>query len=110
MTNTCYPRREARGSRALSDALPARVASPSSHSQMERYSLGELVLGLLLLDGLGLLGLLLIELHKLGKIELGLLEELDLSDEDVLEREDLRGLLNDLLAKGILDAKDIINN
>ena len=57
---------------------------------MERYSLGsELVLGLLLLDGLGLLGLLLIELHKLGKIELGLLEELDLSDEDVLEREDL---------------------
>ena len=52
----------------------------------------------------------MVELHELGEIELGLLEELDLSDEDVLEREDLRALLNDLLAKGILDAKDIINN
>jgi hypothetical protein len=78
---------------------------------MDRYSLGgELVLGLLLLGGLGLdLGLVLIELHELGEIELGLLEELDLSDEDVLEGEDLRALLNNLLAKGILDAKDIIN-
>ena len=66
---------------------------------MERYSLGsELVLGLLLLDGLGLLGLLLIELHKLGKIELGLLEELDLADKDVLEGEDLLALLHDLFA------------
>ena len=83
-----------------------------SHLQMDRYSLaGELVLGLLLLGGLGLdLGLLLIELHELGEIELGLLEKLDLSDEDVLEGEDLRALLNNLLAKGILDAKDIINN
>ena len=71
---------------------------------MERYSLGELVLGLLLLDGLGLLGLLLIEFHKLGKIELGLLEELDLSDEDVLEGEDLSRFLHNLLAKSILDA------
>ena len=72
---------------------------------MERYSLGsELVLGLLLLDGLGLLGLLLIELHKLGKIELGLLEELDLSDEDVLEGEDFLAVLHNLLAKRILDA------
>jgi hypothetical protein len=78
---------------------------------MIRYSLGgELVLGLLLLGGLGVdLGLILIELHELGKIELGLLKELDLSDEDVLEGEDLRALLNNLLAKGILDAKDIIN-
>ena len=79
---------------------------------MIRYSLGgELVLGLLLLGCLGVdLGLILIELHELGKIELGLLKELDLSDEDVLEGEDLRALLNNLLAKGILDAKDIINN
>ena len=78
---------------------------------MDRYSLGgELVLGLLLLGSLGLgLGLLLVELHELGEVELGLLEELDLSDEHVLEGEDLRALLNDLLAKGILDAKDIIN-
>ena len=83
-----------------------------SQPQMIRYSLGgELVLGLLLLGGLGVdLGLILIELHELGKIELGLLKELDLSDEDVLEGEDLRALLNNLLAKGILDAKDIINN
>jgi hypothetical protein len=74
---------------------------------MDRYSLGgELVLGLLLLGGLGLdLGLVLIELHELGEIELGLLEELDLSDEDVLEREDLGALLHDLLAKRVLDAK-----
>ena len=51
---------------------------------------GKLVLGLFLLGSLGLdLGLVLIELHELGKIELGLLEKLDLSDEDVLEREDL---------------------
>jgi hypothetical protein len=40
----------------------------------------------------------LIELHELGEIELGLLEELDLSDEHVLEREDLAGLLLNLLA------------
>ena len=69
---------------------------------------GELVLGLFL--GVSLLsldlelGLLLIELHELGKIELGLLEKLDLSDEDVLEGEDLAALLGDLLAKRILDA------
>jgi hypothetical protein len=43
-------------------------------------SLGELVFGLLLLDGLCLLGLLLIELHELCEIELGLLKELYLSD------------------------------
>jgi hypothetical protein len=59
----------------------------------------ELVLGGLFL-GLALdlnLRLLLVELHELGKIELGLLEELDLSDEDVLEGEDLLALLDDLL-------------
>ena len=43
------------------------------------------------------LGLGLVKLHKLGKIELGLLEDLDLLDEDVLEGEDLGALLGDLL-------------
>jgi hypothetical protein len=63
----------------------------------------ELVLGLFL--GISLLsldldfGLLLIELHELGEIELGLLEKLDLSNEDVLEGEDLLALLGDLLAE-----------
>ena len=47
----------------------------------------------------------MIELHELGKIELRLLEKLDLSDEDVLEREDLAALLGDLFAKSILNAK-----
>jgi len=67
----------------------------------------ELVLGLFL--GISLLsldldfGLLLIELHELGEIELGLLEKLDLSNEDVLEGEDLLALLGDLLAEGVLD-------
>lgn len=68
----------------------------------------ELVLGLFL--GISLLsldldfGLLLVELHELGEIELGLLEKLDLSNEDVLEGEDLLALLGDLLAEGVLDA------
>jgi hypothetical protein len=44
------------------------------------------------------LWLLLVELHELGEIELGLLEELDLSHEHVLEGEDLLALLDDLLA------------
>ena len=60
----------------------------------------ELVLGLFFSSSLALdleFWLLLIEFHELGKIELGLLEKLDLSDEDVLEREDLSALLNDLL-------------
>ena len=35
------------------------------------------------------LGSVLVQLHELGEIELGLLEELDLSDDDVLEGEDL---------------------
>ena len=69
---------------------------------------GELVLGLFLsvsLLALDLdLGLILVELHKLGQIELGLLEQLDLADEHVLQREDLLALLRDLLAHGVLDA------
>jgi len=57
----------------------------------ENFSLrSELVLGLFLLGSLGFgLGLLLIELHELGEIELRLLKELNFSDEDVLEGEDL---------------------
>lgn len=78
-----------------------------------RFSLlSELVLGLL--GAVGLLALdlnlrlLLVELHELGEIELGLLEELDLADEHVLEGEDLLALGDDLLANSILDA--ILNN
>ncbi len=84
-----------------------QIHSSLEQAMQQQYSLlGELVLGSLFL-GLALdlnLGLLLIELHELGKIELGLLEELDLSDEDVLEGEDLLALLNDLLANRVLDA------
>jgi len=50
-------------------------------------------------DSLGLssFGLILIEFHKLGKIELWLLKNLDLSNDNVLEREDLGAVLSDLL-------------
>lgn len=54
-------------------------------------------------------GSLLIELHELGEIELGLLEELDLSHEDVLEGEDLATLLLDFLSNSVGNTKDIIN-
>jgi len=40
----------------------------------------------------------LVKFHELGKIELGLLEDLDLSDENVLKREDLGASLGDFLA------------
>ena len=90
----------------------ARLMSDSSLSQLRQSVFiqnlkktsdgGELVLGLFLSVSLLALdlnfGLLLIELHELGQIELGLLEELDLADEDVLEGEDLLALLNDLFA------------
>jgi hypothetical protein len=50
-------------------------------------------------DSLGLnsFGLILIEFHKLGKIELWLLKNLDLSNDNVLEGEDLGAVLSDLL-------------
>jgi hypothetical protein len=38
----------------------------------------------------------LIEFHELGKIELGFLEKLDLSNMDILEREDFSTFLLDL--------------
>jgi len=44
-----------------------------------------------------LVGIVLVELHELGEIELGLLEDLDLLDEHVLEGEDLGAVLGDLL-------------
>jgi len=62
-------------------------------------SLGEGVLGLGSSDLLLSAGL--IELHELGEIELGLLEDLDLLDEDVLKGEDLGALLSDLLGNGV---------
>jgi len=40
----------------------------------------------------------LIKFHELGKIELGLLEELDLSYNNVLEGEDFAGILDNLFA------------
>lgn len=40
-------------------------------------------------------------LHKLSKVELGLLEHLDLADEDVLEGEDGLALLLDLGSDGL---------
>ena len=62
-------------------------------------SLGEGVLGLSSSDLLLSAGL--IELHELGEIELGLLEDLDLLDENVLKGEDLGALLSDLLGNGV---------
>lgn len=50
------------------------------------------------------LGLLLVEFHELGEIELGLLKQLNLSDQDILEREDLATFLDDLLANSVLNA------
>ena len=47
---------------------------------------------------------LLVEFHEFGEIELGLLEELDLSDQDVLERENLAALSLDFLANALLNA------
>jgi hypothetical protein len=71
-------------------------------------SLCDLVGGGIAIGGGGLLGLglVLVELHELGKIELGLLEDLDLSDHAVvLEGVDLGALSLDLFANFFLDAK-----
>lgn len=54
-------------------------------------------------------GLLLIELHEFGEIELGLLKELDLSHKHVLEGEDLTALSLDFFANRVRNTKDIIN-
>ena len=39
----------------------------------------------------------MIEFHEFGEIKLRFLEELDLLDEDILEREDLRAFFGNLL-------------
>jgi len=46
---------------------------------------------------------LLMELHKLGDVELGLLEDLALANEDILDGEDALALLLDLLGDGLGD-------
>lgn len=76
---------------------------------MYSFLASQLVLGLFgstFLLGLDLeLGLLLVELHELGEIELGFLEELDLSHEHVLEGEDLAALGGDRLANRVRYSK-----
>jgi hypothetical protein len=42
-----------------------------------------------------------VKLHKLGQIELGLLEHLDLTDKAVLQREDAHALLLNLGTNGL---------
>ena len=42
-----------------------------------------------------------VKLHELGQIELGLLENLGLVDEDVLEGEDFGALVSDALGDGV---------
>ena len=73
------------------------------YSFLNRFSFGEDVSGGLGSLSLGELGLVLVEFHELGKIELGLLEDLDLADKDVLKGEDLAALLGDLLANLVGD-------
>ena len=51
-----------------------------------------------------LLGAGLVELHELGQVELGLLEDLDLLDEHVLEGEDLGALFSDLAGNLVAEA------
>ena len=78
-----------------------------TQDQSEARSLGENVLGLSSLDLLVSLGL--VELHELGEIELGFLQDLDLLDEYVLKRENLGALLSDLLGNGVGEAAIIYN-
>ena len=76
--------------------VPVRWMEPN-------HSLGsESVLGLGGPDLLVSAGL--VELHELGEIELGLLEDLDLLDEHVLKREDLRALFSDLAGNLVAEA------
>lgn len=42
-----------------------------------------------------------VHLHELGKVELGLLQDLDLSDKHILQREDGLALLLDLQTDGV---------
>ena len=70
---------------------------PARHDGRSSISLGESVDGVGVHSLLLLVGGVLVKLHKLGEIKLGLLEDLDLLDEHVLEGEDLGALLGDLL-------------
>jgi len=45
-----------------------------------------------------------VEFHQLGQVELWLLEDLDLADEHIFQREDLGALLLDLLSNLVGDA------
>jgi hypothetical protein len=54
-------------------------------------------------DFLHLVGLGLVELHKLGQVKLGFLHDLDLFDEDILERENLGALFSDSFANLVTD-------
>ena len=79
-----------RGQRALRSPYLSQIDQRVGRSSLS----GECVTGLGGLDLL--LGAGLVELHELGQVELGLLEDLDLLDEDVLKREDLGALFSDL--------------
>ena len=50
------------------------------------------------------LGSFLIKFHELGEIELGLFQELDLSNQDILKRENLAAFGLDFLSNGLLNA------
>ena len=91
-----YRRGEVRGPRGR-DTLDAHHSEPAHPAS--KGSLGEGVLGLSSSDLLLSAGL--VEFHELGEIELGLLQHLDLLDEDVFKGEDLRALLGDLLGNGV---------
>lgn len=73
-----------------------------------RSLFGESILGFLS-GGLDLLRSVLVELHEFGQIKLGLLEHLNLTDEDVLKREDLGALLGDLLSNRVGEATKVYN-
>jgi len=81
----------------ISNSPKNQLRAPQTrHSHAKSCSEG--VLSRLVNDvGLHVLGLVLIEFHKLGQVKLGLLEDLDLADEDVLKGEDLGAVLGDLL-------------
>jgi len=80
-----------------------REVASESHSIRLASSSGEGVLWLFDSNYLLLLSSLGVELHKLGKIELRLLEDLDLLDENILKWEDLGAFLGDSLSNLVAD-------
>ena len=60
-------------------------------------------------DSLHLVALGGVKLHKLGQVKLGFLHDLDLFDEDILERENLGTLFSDCLTNLVADAKTKYN-